>query len=47
MKKTTYIILAAALGSLTFANAGERTIGNGDLPDFLIGYDVNQDGKID
>ena len=49
MKKTTLILTAAALaGSLTFASAdGDRTIGNGDLPDFLVEYDVNGDGTID
>ncbi len=46
MKKTTSII-AVTICSLSFAIARDRTIGNGDLPEFLVEYDLNEDGQID
>jgi Ca2+-binding EF-hand superfamily protein len=47
MKIKTSLILATLAGSLTLANADERTIGNGNLPDFLVPFDVNNDNAID
>ena len=45
--KKTLIIAVATLGSLSFATAGERTIGDGNIPDFLAEFDINEDGVID
>ena len=54
MKKTSKFALsvlttlAVGAGAATWANAGDKTFGDGgDLPDFLKEYDVNEDGVID
>ncbi|MEN8849304.1 MAG: hypothetical protein ABF377_14690 [Akkermansiaceae bacterium] len=47
MKLKTLFIIGTFLGGASFANADEKSFGDGTLPEFLVQYDVNEDGKID
>ena len=47
MKNTVKAVLALTfLGSVSVAQA-QRTFGDGVLPEFLVPFDVNEDGKLD
>ncbi|MGC6582963.1 MAG: EF-hand domain-containing protein [Akkermansiaceae bacterium] len=45
MKNT--ILLAGIIATVTFAQAGDKSIGDGTLPEFLQQFDTNEDGLID
>lgn len=47
MKVKNILIAGALLGSVSFAQADDRSFGDGTLPEFLQQYDVNEDGVID
>ena len=47
MKLKQIAILTALAGSVTVAQAGDKGIGDGTLPEFLQQFDTNEDGKID
>ena len=47
MKLTQIAIVTALAGSLTIAQAGDKGVGDGTLPEFLQQFDTNEDGKID
>jgi Ca2+-binding EF-hand superfamily protein len=46
--KTNILFAALALGAASIAGAGERTFGGGagELPEFLVVFDVDEDGKL-
>lgn len=44
--KTT-ILLAGMIAAASFAQAGDKSIGDGTLPEFLQQFDTNEDGHID
>ena len=44
--KTNYLLLSAlALGLANASTARERTFGDGELPEMLAQFDLNEDGK--
>ncbi len=47
MKLRQIAIVTALAGSLTVAQAGDKGVGDGTLPEFLQQFDANEDGKID
>lgn len=47
MKLTKVAIVTALVGSITAAQAGDKRVGDGTLPEFLQQFDTNEDGKID
>ena len=47
MKLTQIAIVTALAGSLTIAQARDKGVGDGTLPEFLQQFDTNEDGKID
>jgi Ca2+-binding EF-hand superfamily protein len=47
MKLKAILIIGTFLGGASFAQAGDKSFGDGTLPEFLVQYDVNEDGKID
>ena len=47
MKLTNILIAGTLLGGASFAQADDRTFGDGTLPEFLQEYDVDDNGIID
>ena len=47
MKLKQIAIATALVGSLSLAQAGDKGIGDGTLPEFLEKFDTNEDGVID
>ena len=47
MKLAKVAIVTALVGSITAAQAGDKRVGDGTLPEFLQQFDTNEDGKID
>ena len=47
MKLAQIAIVTALVGSITAAQAGDKRVGDGTLPEFLQQFDTNEDGKID
>lgn len=47
MKLKQIAIITALAGSVTIAQAGDKGIGDGTLPEFLQDFDTNGDGEID
>ncbi|MGJ8695844.1 MAG: EF-hand domain-containing protein [Verrucomicrobiaceae bacterium] len=47
MKLKSLLIVGTFLGGASFAQADEKSFGDGTLPEFLQEYDVNEDGTID
>ena len=45
--KVKFTLIAALALTSSFAQAGDRSIGDGTLPEFLQQFDTNEDGKID
>lgn len=45
--KAKFTLIAALALTSSFAQAGDRSIGDGTLPEFLQQFDTNDDGKID
>ena len=46
MKLKSLFIIGTFLGGASFANADDKSFGDGTLPEFLVQYDVNEDGEI-
>jgi Ca2+-binding EF-hand superfamily protein len=47
MKLKSILVIGTFLGGASFAQAGDKSFGDGTLPEFLVQYDVNEDGQID
>ena len=47
MKLAQIAIVTALVSSITAAQAGDKRVGDGTLPEFLQQFDTNEDGKID
>ena len=46
--KTKYLLLSVLTAGIATASADrERTFGDGELPEMLAQFDLNEDGKID
>jgi len=45
--KSKFTVIAAIVVTCSYAQAGDRSIGDGTLPEFLQHFDNNEDGKID
>ncbi|MDB4544915.1 EF-hand domain-containing protein [Akkermansiaceae bacterium] len=47
MKLKKIAIITALAGSVSLAQAGDKRVGDGTLPEFLQQFDTNEDGMID